>query len=94
MYSVLSSARRVITVHVHPPSKQGEKNREVVTVTKVEKEDGSDDVIDADEKEAIFRHELGADKGKYIVVDLPEGSTITQQFVRTAERYDVSDQHV
>ena len=62
----------------------------MVTVTKVEKEDASDDVVDADEKEAILRHELGTDnKGKFIVVDLPEGSTITQQFVRAAERYDV-----
>ena len=89
---ILSRAKKVITVHVHPPSKQGEQNREVITVTKVEPEDTADDLVEADEKEAILRHELVANsKGKFIVVDLPEGSTIKQQYVRTTERYDVRD---
>ena len=78
----------MITVHVHPPPKEGEQNREVVTVTKVDKDDTADDSIEADEKED---EHAGDTKWKYIVVDLPEGSTVKQHYVRSNERLDVSN---
>ncbi|KAL8599151.1 hypothetical protein ACOMHN_007867 [Nucella lapillus] len=137
-------SRKVITVHVHPPSKDGEKNTEIVTVTRGEKEDPSinsatgsrareaDDVqsdgpgrrakfvivdlpegagkqtyvhcpdgLDAgdsmdtdDEQEGVpeegkegVKSELKVDK-KYIIVDLPEGTTIKQPYARRTERID------
>ncbi|XP_076466421.1 uncharacterized protein LOC143297803 isoform X2 [Babylonia areolata] len=71
--------KKVITVHVHPPSKDGGvENTEVVAVTKVEKDDAASDLGQLVKREAMLQGDVGNRKRKYIIVDLPGTSTVKQ----------------
>jgi hypothetical protein len=90
----VSRSKKLVIVHVHPPEQKGEQNTEVVTVTKV-KDEGPDDLdLAVADREATLHEEWQeAKKCKYVIVELPEGTTVKQPIARSGDthRIDVSE---
>nr|KAG5702812.1 hypothetical protein BaRGS_001894 [Batillaria attramentaria] len=90
--------RRLITVRVQPPLQPGQQSDSPsapMTVSVVKREvidDMDDDVIQADEDEDSVRSgegmgKVGA-KQEFIVVNVPEGSTVKQPYVQSRDRLE------
>ncbi|KAK7491354.1 hypothetical protein BaRGS_00017455 [Batillaria attramentaria] len=90
--------RRLITVRVQPPLQPGQQSDSPsapMTVSVVKREvidDMDDDIIQADEDEDSVRSgegmgKVGA-KQEFIVVNVPEGSTVKQPYVQSRDRLE------
>lgn len=91
-----TDGKKVITVRVQPPPPRQQTPSSATmasfSVVKKEIEDEEDDdaqFLTEDEMEESCNSDSGMAKREYIVVNLPEGTTIKQQYVPSRERLEV-----